>query len=206
MAYYTGDIPVEDIVIEPAPTGHNPDLTEFDEVAIQLRNPEGVIVDIDGFVGVIEDDNIVISWPDETPFVSPGIYTLTATITASDGPQRERIRPLYLVAQNDDGWHTVDSAREVWPDATDDDARLHQLLDLARQQVTAYAPALLIGTRAPANYREAQIMQCRNIWNAGKVDPASGGFGEDSFVIRPFPLDWMIKQILRPRTPLQAAH
>jgi hypothetical protein len=45
-------------------------------------------------------------------------------------------------------------------------------------------------------------MQARNQWNAAKVDPANGGLGDESFIVTPHPLDWMIKQILRPATAI----
>ncbi len=52
----------------------------------------------------------------------------------------------------------------------------------------------------PESYRWAQLQHARNIWNATNVNP-SAGYGMDepgSFMIRPFPLDWAIKQRLRP--------
>lgn len=204
MTYYTGDIPVDDVVIEPSESPRPINLAGFTEAEAELRDPDGVLVDL-SFPAAIEDDQIIVEWPTSTPFESAGVYTLNVTLWSLDGPQRQRLAPVYIVAQTDDGWHTVDSARTVWSDATDDDARLHQLLTLARQQVLAFAPSLLLGAPIPPNYREAQLMQSRNIWNAGKVDPATGGFGEDSFVIRPFPLDWHVKQLLRPAVALPKA-
>lgn len=121
------------------------------------------------------------------------------------------------------GWHTLDTARDQWRDAPSDDDTLQQLLDVARHQVTAYAPTYtgepgtstlaapdpttgalqpVTAATVPADYRLAQLMQARNIWNAGRVDPASGGLGDDSFIMRPFPLDWMVKQIIRPKRAL----
>lgn len=101
-------------------------------------------------------------------------------------------------------WHDVESARDRWVDAPLDDDQLQELLDVAQGQVIAYAPALPEPEEGenldiPAHYRTGQLMQARNIWNAQKVDAASGGMGEDTFVARPHPLDWMVKQVLRPR-------
>jgi hypothetical protein len=109
------------------------------------------------------------------------------------------------VADTEDGWHTLDTARDDWRDAPGFDAWLYELLWTARNDVLAYAPALAASQRPPLNYRRAQIMQARNLWNAGKVDPASGGMGEDTFVLRPFPLDWTIKQTLRPKRAIPGA-
>ncbi len=81
------------------------------------------------------------------------------------------------------------------------------LLDAAREQVLAYAPALPAFTPTeetpaqpiPDRYALGQIRQAQNLWRASIVD-ASGGVGDgESFVIRPTPLDWHVKQILRPR-------
>jgi hypothetical protein len=199
MAYYVGDIPVEDIVIEPARNGEPIDLTNFNaaDSAVDVRDPAGLLVSAEFFVDFTEEGEVMIEWPSHTIFETPGIYSL-AVILSNGVDALERLAPVYIVAQLVDGWMTVDGAREVWRDAPSDDARLAQILDLAKQQVLAYAPTLAADAPVPANYREGQLMQSRNLWNAGRVDPSSGGIGEEDFVIRPFPLDWMVKQVLRP--------
>lgn len=100
-------------------------------------------------------------------------------------------------------WHDAESARSTWADAPLDDVALEQLLDVAKGQVIAYAPALPEPAEGeeqnvPEHYRMGQLMQARNIWNAGKVS-TGGEFGEGDFAIRVHPLDWMVKQVLRPR-------
>lgn len=204
MGYYVGDVPAEDIVIEPARNSEPIDLTPFDQVDVTLWDAAGVEVEGSGFLGSIVGDQVIIEWPGDTPFADAGLFTLHLVLTSSTGPQRERLAPVYFVVQDDDGWHTLDSARDEWTDANSaDDMRLYVALSIARQQVIDFAPALAEGARPPLNYRQGQLMQARNIWNASKVDP-SGGIGEDSFVIRPFPLDWMIRQVLRPKTAIPA--
>lgn len=111
----------------------------------------------------------------------------------------------------EDGFHSLDSARYGWLDAPEQDSILSDLLEVAKVQVLAFAPerpstpGTLDGGDAdtdftvPTSYRVAQLMQTRNLWNASKVDPASGGMGEDSFVVRPFPMDWVVKNIIRPK-------
>jgi hypothetical protein len=121
-------------------------------------------------------------------------------------------------------WHTLETARQGWSDAPSDDDRLSVLLTVAYEAVASYAPKFtdpdtgdvslgyadpvtgvvtaVYDTSVPANYREAQLMQARNHWNAVKVDPATGGIGDDSFVMKPFPLDWTVKQTIRPKRVL----
>jgi hypothetical protein len=135
----------------------------------------------------------------ESWFTEPGLHQLRCTLTTADGRQ-QRIDALQIVVHEDDGWHTLPSARSEWRDAPDQDERLYPLLELAKQQVLAYAPALDEFATPPLHYRQAQLLQARNLWNAGRVDPASGQAGGDSFALTPFPLDWTVKQMLRPKS------
>jgi hypothetical protein len=203
MAYYTGDIPAEDLVIEPARNGEPVDLTPFDEAVATLYAPDGAEVESAGFLATIDDDHVIVEWPTESVLDTEGVYRLSIVLESNAGPT-ERLSPVYLVAQEENGWHTCDSAREEWRDAPTSDARLFQVLAQAREQVTEFAPALAAETPIPSRYREGQMMQARNLWNAGRVDPGSGATGDEDFVIRPFPLDWMVKQVLRPQRAIGA--
>jgi hypothetical protein len=202
MAYYAGDIPAEDLIIEPERNGQLIDLTPFNGAEITLRSFDGTEVETAGFITSIIDDRLVIEWPEDGAFTSAGLFTLQITLTNTATTVRERVAPYQYIVQGDDGWHSLDTAREQWENAPENDLKLYSILWAARQEITAYAPPLDADTRPPVNYIQAQVMQARNIWNAAKVDPASGGLGEDSFIIRPFPLDWMIVQILRPKTAI----
>lgn len=77
------------------------------------------------------------------------------------------------------------------------------LLDVAREQVIAYAPApapVPSGEPVPdppARYVYAQLQQARNLWNAGSVSSA-GDFGEGQYTYTPRPLDKVIRGIIRP--------
>lgn len=110
---------------------------------------------------------------------------------------------LEAIRAKDDTTHS-----SVWAEAEDiPDTLLTDLLFIARSSVEAYAPALPADTpagRCPVAYRHAQLMQTRNLWNATQVD-SGGGFGGDDYTIRPMPLDWIIKQILRPKTAVPVA-
>jgi len=198
MAYYVGDIPVEDLVIEPAQNGEPLDLTPFNLVTAVLRDPERQPVP-EEFFAAIDGEEIVVEWPDSTPFAADGLYELELTLEHSTLPQRLRLAPVRIVAQGDNGWHTVDSARDGWDDAPDADADLYELLELAKEAVIEYAPVLAEGEYPPLRYRKGQRMHAENIWNACRVNPASGGDGDGTFVLRPFPLDWQVKQMLRPK-------
>lgn len=105
------------------------------------------------------------------------------------------------------GWLTNDEVRDLWEDAPADEELLNMLNDSAITQLTAYAPILLPKTSedgltyypsVPQNYRLAQLMQVRNLFNAGRVAP-SGDFGSGEFTFTPFPLTWQVQALLRPK-------
>lgn len=96
-------------------------------------------------------------------------------------------------------WHDIESIRSAWDDAEQiEDDILGELLAVAREAVIAYAPKLSAGTTAiPTRYRVGQAAQVKNLWNATQAGP-NGSIGDDTFAIQPRPLDWHVKQILRP--------
>lgn len=113
-------------------------------------------------------------------------------------------------------WYTTASPEEqerllaAWQDAPIENLEvLEALLDTAREQVLAYAPepsadALTVvggyvtpGAPTPPRYVLAQLMQARNLWNAGNVS-SEGNFGDGSFSFTPRPMDKTIRQIIRP--------
>ena len=198
MAYYVGDIPAEDLVIEPLRAGQAIDLTLFDEAEATLRDFDGVPVAAE-FYAHIDDSELIVEWPDTTPFLEAGLFTLNVTLLNAAG-RRERVAPVYLVAQAEDGWHTIDSARDNWSGAPDNDNSLYVLLQLAKAEVLAFGTTHEDPAARAIAYRTAQLMQARNTLNAGTADPATGGTGEEGFVLVAHPLDWAIKQRLRPET------
>lgn len=100
------------------------------------------------------------------------------------------------------GWE-LDDARDAWVDAPDDDPTLQRLLTVAAVACYAFAPDRSLWSRMGDGYyesfRTAVLMQTRNVWNASEVDASNGQIGDDTFQARPFPLDWMVKQLLRPK-------
>jgi hypothetical protein len=99
-------------------------------------------------------------------------------------------------------WHTVDTARDEWVDAPfdadDGDTILVSLLSAAKDAVLAYAPTLVDPLVVPDGYRIGQLMQARNIWNSTKASP-SGDFEGGQYGLTTFPLDWQVRQLLRPK-------
>lgn len=115
----------------------------------------------------------------------------------------------------------------AWRDAPVENPEVcGMLLDVAREQVIAYAPAP--GTAAasvaavlerfglehhltdvlavleledltdpPTRYVFAQLRQAANLWEAGRVS-SSGEVGAEGFMFTPRPLDKTIRSIIRP--------
>lgn len=101
-------------------------------------------------------------------------------------------------------WYTADDQERLtgaWRDAPiEDEETLGFLLDTARTQVLAYAPAPADGADPedpPFNYVYAQIQQARNLWNAGRVTP-NADVGTEGYSYTPRPLDKTIRGIVRP--------
>lgn len=113
-------------------------------------------------------------------------------------------------------WYDLASIRADWRDAPSVDNTLTQVLAAAQQSVLGFDngfnwrldPAndgtdftAYVAGSVPANLIMAQRMQAVNLWNASRVDPSNGQAGDDTFTLRPFPLDWVVKQIIRPAKP-----
>ncbi len=97
-----------------------------------------------------------------------------------------------------EAWLTPAEARDRWLDAPSDEAQLAELLEVAEVACVAYPPKSDDPEHPGwAALRRAQLTHARNMWNAGIVAP-SGEFGEDTFSISAHPLDWHVKQLLRP--------
>lgn len=193
MRYYVGDKPVDPLVIEPAL-----DLDDFTAATAEATAPDG---DTTALTATLDagEGTVSVAWPATSLFDEAGLYGIRITLTAAGG-QQQRIPVVQVVAQDDsDGWNSLDTARDLWADAPRSDLALYEVLEVAKNEILNFAPELSEDAPIPNSYRRAQLMNARDVWNASKVDAGSGELGEETFAIRPFPLDWSIKQILRPR-------
>lgn len=113
-------------------------------------------------------------------------------------------------------WYSVDTDPEqarllaAWDDAPIEDLETcAMLLEVARDQVISYAPQpqseyvtadgylTLAPAYLPSRYVYAQLMQAKNLYNAGSVN-SSGDVGEGGYTFTPRPLDKTVRQIIRP--------
>lgn len=100
-------------------------------------------------------------------------------------------------------WYTVEEAQDDWADwpRQDDDGTdlLESYLAAAKEAVLAYAPVVETPlVDIPDGYRIAQLLQARNIWNSGKATP-TGDFDGGQYSLTTFPLDWQVRQLIRPK-------
>ncbi len=208
--FYVGDIPHGEFVVSPTLNGEAMDVHSQDVIEVLLVSPTGV--DITSLSAAVHAQDIHVTFPtDVSVFTEIGVYDLVVIIDHTEHDELVGVTqadPVRIVADDTSSeWSTLARARDQWIDARAiDDAMLFELLMLSQHQILEYAPVLAEGAAIPLNYKMAQISQAKNVYNGSLVDAGSGDIGEGTFAIRPFPLDWQIKQILRPRrgTPVVA--
>lgn len=198
QSFWVGDLPPSPLLVTITADEGEADVFERFTVAAVLTSPTGVRTSL---TAAASGDDVAVSWPTRSPFVEPGIYALTLTLSsvAPVAAVTLRATPLRFVVQTEDEWVTVDQARDDWPDAPTSDVRLYALLAAAREQCEAYAPRLLPGARVPARYREAQLMQTAALWQANKTGDGDV-IGADGTTVRVYPMGWNVKAVLRPPT------
>lgn len=128
-----------------------------------------------------------------------GMYPIYA-VSAAGGRTERTLVDWLVVCDPADEWHNVVTARLEWAGAPEQDGVLARLLSVARDQCEAYGRQQ---ETVPERYRAAQLMQARNTFNAsltnGDQQTDMGGF-----VVTIRPLDWAVKQLLRPLTTTKA--
>jgi hypothetical protein len=98
------------------------------------------------------------------------------------------------------GWISLEYAREKWHDAMDmDDEDLTSYLLSAYESCVAFAPALADGAEVPESWRLAQVMQARAI-RRSLVAGTADNMTADGLTVTVYPLDWTVRQQLRPKT------
>jgi len=98
------------------------------------------------------------------------------------------------------GWVETETDLAEWRDALGlDPDDLARYLQAAYEQCAAYAPALAEGAEIPARYTLAQVMQARALYRS--VLAGSGDqIGPDGMAVTVYPMDRVVKGLLRPRT------
>jgi hypothetical protein len=200
--YYVGDIPHEVFTVLPELNGVPQELHGNDLIEVVATAPDGT--EITSLTADVQGQVIEVTFPATTIFDQVGIYTVICIIDHAHGHEivaATQVDPVRIVADDTSAeWATLAITRSQWIDSrTIDDDVLYEILQVAKTQVLDYAPALAAAAAVPTHYRMAQISQARNIYNGSIVDATNGDIGSDTFTIRPFPLDWQIKQLLRPR-------
>lgn len=188
MHFTIGDHPAP-VAIEPASV----DLDDFTSTDAELVQENGVAVEVPSSIVA---DTVEVTLP---VLGVAGRHELR--IVMSGAGHSQSLSPLAVIVEHEDGggWYTLPAARADWQGAPLEDGRLHDLLVVARHQCLEFAPTLADDTPIPAHYRQAQLMQARNIWNATKTDPGGSTLGPEGFSVPVFPLDWAVQQMLRPR-------
>ena len=168
-------------------------LAAVTSVSASLMAPDGTTVP--GLTAALAGEQITVTLPANV-FTMGGYYNLNLTMTAPTFT--EYVEPVQLVVQAMDGWLTLEQARVLWPQAPDEDAVLFMLLESAKAACIAFAPVLPVGTIVPVSYRQAQFQQARASWLAMSATMDSS-VGDNEFAVTVFPLDWNVKQLLRPK-------
>lgn len=185
--YYLNDSPATPVEVDLI---SDEDVTGYNTTVVVLVSPTGHVVPV---TALYADETVLFTIPAHT-LTEAGVWH--ARIKLLGGESLVTLPSVPFVVQALDGWHNLDSARAEWDQAPLSDVTLYSLLETARIECEAFAPER---STIPANFRAAQLLQARNSLNAGQVQP-SGDFGEGSFQMTPFPMDWKVKQLLRPKT------
>lgn len=198
-SFRRGDAPAE-ISVELATIDGNPvSLEGITGATAELIDPAGIRHPLTA--ALVVADRITVGFGGLELGVG-GVWSLELVVAGAGSSLA--VEPAPLVVEHGDGWHTLASGRGQWADAPRVDVDMFELLELAKGQCIEYAPDLPAGAVVPLAWRQAQRMQARNIWNASKTDPASGGFGDGEFVLRPYPMDQTIRYMLRPKRAIGA--
>lgn len=103
------------------------------------------------------------------------------------------------------GWIDTDdlSVMDEWRDAPSDPVVLGRYLGAAYEQCLDFLPhnadgQPVVQVPAPERYKLAQILQARALYNSVISGPGDR-FGADGMTVTVFPMDWTVKNLLRPK-------
>ena len=167
----------------------------FDSWEAYMLSPEGEV--LGSLSGEDHGNHLEFTWEETTLLEIPGIYKIIITFFDPLGVEIQ-CEPFQFVVQEIDGWLTLEQTRSQWSDAPLDDVFLRQILDTAKAQCVAYAPALLLGAQVPVTYVQAQLLQARAIFQS-VIANQQDSVGVEGFQVRVFPLDFTIRAMLRPK-------
>lgn len=186
--YWDGDIPAGDIVIE-----LDEAIGDYTQVAPSFDGTEWPTVAVDP-----DDMTITVPWPAATTLAG-GKHKLTLR------PEREvegivlartTLGSIPVFVQDDDGWHTLSSARVQWVDAPRDPT-LWELLSISRDRVLTEGPALADDAAIPDRYRLAQLMDAKALWQKNQ-STSDDDLNSGSFSVSIYPMDKTIRSVIRP--------
>lgn len=170
------------------------DAADADSVELRVL---GQVIPADLVGDIVEGD-----WTGlEVPPV--GLYPIRAQLAAAGRTQGVLVDWLVVVAPVDP-WHNVETARFEWDGAPANDGTLYRLLTTAREQVEAYGRVLADGEPVPELWRQAQLAQARNMFNASITSGENTYDAGGGNYITVRPLDWAVKQLIRPRSARKA--
>ena len=200
--YYVGDTPHEPLVVVPELNGVPVELHGQDTAEVIALSPSGD--EITTLTATVAGNVVEVTFPETSIFDEAGIYQIIVLIDHTEHHESvgiDQVDPVRIVADDSFGeWATLAGTRESWIDSRAiEDAVLYDLLQIAKHQILEYAPAIEEGAAIHISYKMGQKLQARNIYNAALVDSGNGDIGNETFTIRPFPLDWQVKQLVRPR-------
>lgn len=193
---WVGDVPQSptraDFIDE---TGNTVQISGFDSWEAYMLSPVGEV--LGSLTGDEHGQHLEFTWLETTLLEIPGVYKIIVTFFDPLGVEIQ-CEPFSFVVQEIDGWLTLETARAQWSDAPLDDVFLHQILETAKAQCVAYAPALLLGAQVPVTYLQAQLLQSRAIYQS-VIANQQDSVGVEGFQVRVFPLDFTIRAMLRPK-------
>lgn len=199
MHYAIGDTPADALEVDLSAAGPS---SAYDGARVTLVRPDGTTVAFGQLAMPTSDDVLLVPFPATSPFTVPGLYGVRVVLSAGEGDtlRTETVTAPAVVVETADGWHSLDSARDEWRDAPLDDPALFAVLESAKDQCLAFAPATV---GVPVRYRQAQLLQARALWNSGHVN-SDGALGGGDLTVTVFPMDWTVKNLLRPKRAIGA--